>query len=400
MVPANDMISYHLLEETLGNGLKGVVAYLKHNIKHHFIISDDNGKVHYPAIPEGHPGLVDDHYIDIPKVTDDSKYLYREKEKKLYFLLGQESIDAYIIIYDIEKRGLPDVLPFINHTRLALKYYFANLKSIERVEKSLKNELLQDLLYNNNAHLREVLKNTDKQKLDINQIYYIGIIEPESDINIDTLYSYSKEWLQSRNYDPICSIWMNSLIVICPVHFKDDTLEIDSNWDRHYTNVRKHKNDMEKRFDIKCSIGIGQKYPLMELHRSYNEAKIALHVSRLMGERNFIKHFRDLGIFTLLYKHDPEVLKDYCFKMLGKIIDHDRIYESELMAALRLLFDTNMNWKETASSLFIHVNTLRYRMNKIEELLEVDLSTTQTQANLFMALKLYDSLVANAYINE
>ncbi|MBP1762241.1 MAG: hypothetical protein H6Q64_1783, partial [Firmicutes bacterium] len=237
--------------------------------------------------------------------------------------------------------------------------------------------------------------------LDINQKYFLVLIEPDEEFNIDTLYSYSKEWLTSRGWvHHTCIVWMKTLIVICPVHFKQQTLEIDSNWERHYVNIRQHKKDMEKKFNIGLSFAIGEKYSPVELHRSYTEAKTTMNINRLMGEKNFLKHFHDQGIFSLLYLHDPELLKEHCYKTLGKLIQHDREYKTELMDALRMLLDSNMNWKETAGKLFIHVNTLHYRMNKVQELLGLDLGTLHNQADLYITLKLYDSLVANGFIKE
>jgi len=46
-----------------------------------------------------------------------------------------------------------------------------------------------------------------------------------------------------------------------------------------------------------------------------------------------------------------------------------------------------MDWKTTSEILFIHVNTLRYRIKKVEEILRIDISKLENVVNLFIALK-------------
>ncbi|HWQ74215.1 MAG TPA: helix-turn-helix domain-containing protein [Syntrophomonas sp.] len=400
-MPEDDAVKYQLLEELIEKGLEAVVHYLRSKTGKPFIICTDAGKIYHPAIAEGDPELLADRYIVIPEETRAKEYSYLKREKKLFYRVGQDNVYAYIIVCELENSDCGGLLPSLQDTDLALKSHFSNLKSKENLEKTFKNDLFHDLLYKNSAQVREILQKNDKQKLDINQTYCICMIDSQSEFNIDAIYSFSKEWFESFhwvNHVPI--IWKKSLLVICPVHFNEETLEIDYDWERHYVNMRQHKKALETKFKIEFCFGVGGKYPLLELHKSYTEARTALHVSRLMGEKGFLKHYHDLGIFSLLFMHDHELLIEYCYKILGRVIEYDREYDSKLLEALRRLFNTNMNWKETANSMFIHVNTLRYRMNKIEELLMMDLSTSQTQAVLFITLTLYDSLVAMGFIKD
>lgn len=133
------------------------------------------------------------------------------------------------------------------------------------------------------------------------------------------------------------------------------------------------------------------------LFKSFQEAKIALSFPQLLGERNYVKHFVELGIFTLLFSHKNDILKDFIESKLTKLIEHDKKQDGDLLSTLRILFNNGMNWKVTANQLFIHVNTLRYRIHKINELLDVDLSKLHSQLDLYVALILMDTLVASKY---
>lgn len=87
-------------------------------------------------------------------------------------------------------------------------------------------------------------------------------------------------------------------------------------------------------------------------------------------------------------------MKDFCLQILGKLIEHDDKTDGELLPTLRKLLDSNVNMKSTADSLFIHVNTLYYRVSKIEELLDIDFSDMSSRVNLFIAIKVWDTLKA------
>ena len=72
----------------------------------------------------------------------------------------------------------------------------------------------------------------------------------------------------------------------------------------------------------------------------------------------------------------------------GAVYDCD----AKLQITLRTLFDTNFSYKLTAEKLFIHVNTVRYRCDKIALLLAVDLNQPDTRFNLYAAFRVGDVL--------
>jgi len=62
------------------------------------------------------------------------------------------------------------------------------------------------------------------------------------------------------------------------------------------------------------------------------------------------------------------------------------------METLRNYFDTNLNTNETAERLYLHINTLRYRLKRIEELTNTSLQKMDDRCNLYIALKVHDVL--------
>ena len=124
------------------------------------------------------------------------------------------------------------------------------------------------------------------------------------------------------------------------------------------------------------------------------EARIALTLPGLLGRKSYLQKFSKLGIYYPIFSQSLDDIKGFCEEMLGKVIAYDEKTDGELMPTLRKLLDSNVNMKSTADSLFIHVNTLYYRVNKIEELLGIDFSSMNSRVNLFIAIKVWDTLKA------
>ena len=71
----------------------------------------------------------------------------------------------------------------------------------------------------------------------------------------------------------------------------------------------------------------------------------------------------------------------------------------ERLDTLRALIRNNMSYKQTAASLYIHPNTLHYRVNKALETLRLDLSDTDDLTKLYTEVRIYDILRFCDFIN-
>ena len=100
--------------------------------------------------------------------------------------------------------------------------------------------------------------------------------------------------------------------------------------------------------------------------------------------------FDELGIFCELFRCPPARIHTFCRQTLDKLLEYDHDCNADLQITLRTLLDDNFNYKATAEKLFIHVNTVRYRAEKIAQLLNIDLNDPDTRFNLYAALRVGD----------
>ena len=85
-----------------------------------------------------------------------------------------------------------------------------------------------------------------------------------------------------------------------------------------------------------------------------------------------------------------EVQTSYRERLLGPLITYDRDHRSELVETLERFLDHSGSWQRCAAAMHVHVNTLRYRIGRVEELTGRDLSNLEHRVDLFLALKLRD----------
>lgn len=146
---------------------------------------------------------------------------------------------------------------------------------------------------------------------------------------------------------------------------------------------------------LTISAGIGREVEdIMELSEGYYQAVKALDIGRQLNGTNSITCYDDLGTYRILItgKHNPE-LKKFSEELLGNLQNSDRIHKTKLIDTLDEILRCNFNLKEAAKKLFIHYNTIRYRVSKIEEIAKVDINSTVDRLNLQLAsqiLKIQD----------
>ncbi len=123
---------------------------------------------------------------------------------------------------------------------------------------------------------------------------------------------------------------------------------------------------------IKTVIGIGTiAERLRELADSYKEAQTAIEVGKVFDTEKSIMHYENLGIGRLIYQL-PTTL---CEIFLSEVFKKNSIdsLDQETLFTINKFFENNLNVSETSRKLFVHRNTLVYRLEKIKKLTGLDL---------------------------
>ena len=123
---------------------------------------------------------------------------------------------------------------------------------------------------------------------------------------------------------------------------------------------------------IKTVIGIGTVAShLRELADSFKEAQVAIEVGKVFDTEKTIINYENLGIGRLIYQL-PTTL---CEIFLSEVFKKNSIdtLDQETLFTINKFFENNLNVSETSRKLFVHRNTLVYRLEKIKKLTGLDL---------------------------
>ena len=123
--------------------------------------------------------------------------------------------------------------------------------------------------------------------------------------------------------------------------------------------------------------------------RALARARQARQVAALLGGGVRVVDAAGLGSVELLLATAPaEARRAFRASLLSPLLDYDAGHGTELVRTLRVFLDCSGSWTKAAETMFVHVNSLRYRMRRVEELTGRDLGSLADQAALLLALRL------------
>ena len=121
----------------------------------------------------------------------------------------------------------------------------------------------------------------------------------------------------------------------------------------------------------------------------HEQAVQAMHLGRRLKKETVIR-FDSLGIFQLLTQlEDHPALRKFCDQIVGPLAKYDQGHRSSLVETLSSYFDHHGNASKTADALYIHRNTLLYRLERIQELTGQELDQADNRLALNLALKFW-----------
>ncbi|HWC81876.1 MAG TPA: helix-turn-helix domain-containing protein [Pseudonocardiaceae bacterium] len=136
----------------------------------------------------------------------------------------------------------------------------------------------------------------------------------------------------------------------------------------------------------RLATGISSAVPLARLRAAVQEAGHALEVAGGRG-RSAAVVGAEVAVHRLLLAGAPEELRAELFRrVLGPVVDYDAEHDADLLASLRVFLDCSGSWSRAARRLHLHVNTLRYRIGRIEALTGADLGEFTDRMDLYLAL--------------
>lgn len=145
-----------------------------------------------------------------------------------------------------------------------------------------------------------------------------------------------------------------------------------------------------------CRIGVGGRTTGVEdFPRSHREALLALRLQRDIARSAGVTVFDELGIYRLLAtSEDSSEIERYVAEWVGPLIEYDAQRHADLVDTLHQYLESGGHYDSAALALSIHRSTLKYRLQRIRQVTERDLSDPEVSFNLKLACRAWKTLQA------
>ena len=243
----------------------------------------------------------------------------------------------------------------------------------ERYDKDsfMKNLILDNLL------LVDIYSRAKKLHIAVDAQRVVMIVETGAERDRNVL-EVVQEFIGTTTMDFVTAVDENNVVVV-----KDLT---DGSRNR---DIEKTANAIDAHLRKMGISGVRVAYgtvvsEIKEVSRSYKEAKMALDVSRIFFEDRTVIAYNELGIGRLIYQLPIPLCKMFIREIFkGK---NPEEFDQETLATINKFFENSLNVSETSRQLFIHRNTLVYRLDKLQKSTGLDLRVFEDAITFKIAL--------------
>lgn len=243
----------------------------------------------------------------------------------------------------------------------------------ERFDKDnfIKNLLLDNLL------LVDIYSRSKKLHIQTDSRRVAIIVETTADKDNNTL-ELMRVYMGSNNLDFVTAVDENNVIVVKDLADSDPEKEIEKVTKGIVTYLKK---EGQKNIRVAYGTVVGE---IKEVSRSYKEAKMAMDVGKIFFDERNIIAYSELGIGRLIYQLPIPLCKMFIREIFdGHSPDE---FDEETITTINKFFENSLNVSETSRQLFIHRNTLVYRLDKLQKSTGLDIRVFEDAITFKIAL--------------
>ena len=243
----------------------------------------------------------------------------------------------------------------------------------ERFDKDnfIKNLILDNLL------LVDIYTRSQKLRIETDARRIVIIAETPSAKEVNVLESI-KAHFKPRTKDFVTAVDDKGIIII-------RELAANETYDDVSKAARQILELVSKQTGAPCHVSYGTIVPeIREISRSYKEARMALDVGRIFFDDRDIIAYSSLGIGRLIYQLPIPLCKMFIKEIFdGRSPDE---FDEETLMTINKFFENSLNVSETSRQLYIHRNTLVYRLDKLQKTTGLDLRVFEDAITFKIAL--------------
>ena len=230
----------------------------------------------------------------------------------------------------------------------------------ERYDKDnfIKNLLLDNLL------MVDIFNRAKKLHIEINSRRVVFIIETNKEKDSGALETV-RSMFATQTQDFITAVDEKDIILVKEVGAKEKITDLEKT-----AEVIVDMLNTEAMSKVHVAFGTIVK-ELKEVSRSYKEAKMALDVGKIFYSDKHVIAYSNLGIGRLIYQLPMPLCKMFIKEIFSDKSPNE--FDEETLTTINKFFENSLNVSETSRQLYIHRNTLVYRLDKLQKSTGLDL---------------------------
>ena len=230
-------------------------------------------------------------------------------------------------------------------------------------EKFDKDNFVKNLLLDN-LLLVDIYNRAKKLHIEVGVRRVVFLVESHENMD-GTVQEALKEFFSAEGNDFVTAVDEKNIIVVKELAPDDG-----------YEQVQKIADSMLDMLSSEVMLSTRVSYgtivnEIKEVSRSYKEAKMALEVGKIFFVERHIVAYNALGIGRLIYQLPIPLCKMFIKEIFADVSPDD--FDEETLETISKFFENNLNVSETSRQLFIHRNTLVYRLDKLDRATGLDL---------------------------
>lgn len=230
-------------------------------------------------------------------------------------------------------------------------------------ERYDRNNFFQNLLLDNML-LVDIYNRAKKLHLEVELPRAVFLIQTKIDSNNDCM-EMLRSLFSTQSGDYITSVDANSIVLIKALEANDGAEELAST-----AATIVDMMNAEAMMNVKVSYGAIVNN-LKSVSKSYKEAKMAMDVGKIFYIEKEIIAYSTLSIGRLIYQLPVNLCEIFIREIFGDDISEE--IDDEMMITINKFFENNLNVSETSRQLFVHRNTLVYRIEKLAKSTGLDI---------------------------
>ncbi len=239
-----------------------------------------------------------------------------------------------------------------------------------------KNSFYQNLLLDN-LLLVDIYNRAQKLHIEAVQSRCVFVVEIRPDISHEAL-EMVKELFNQQSGDFVTSVDENHIILIKAIESEDPGAELDEN-----ARMLIDMLGSEAMENARVAYGTVVN-EIKGISKSYKEAMMALDVGKIFYTGMNIIAYSSLGIGRLIYQLPVNLCQMFIKEIFGDSALDD--LDEEILVTVNKFFENSLNVSETSRQLYIHRNTLVYRIEKLEKATGLDVRVFEDALTLKLAL--------------